>query len=98
MSSVLVARVWAEAKAAVRITNRKQNVRRISRLLGSHPTAGFEASQCDTFLSSRQGEGAMAKTGRNDLCPCGSGKKYKKCHELQERAGVAKGRVLMIVV
>ena len=22
----------------------------------------------------------MAKVGRNDLCPCGSGKKYKKCH------------------
>jgi uncharacterized protein YecA (UPF0149 family) len=20
------------------------------------------------------------KLGRNDLCPCGSGKKYKKCH------------------
>ena len=20
------------------------------------------------------------KIGRNDLCPCGSGKKYKKCH------------------
>jgi len=20
-----------------------------------------------------------AKIGRNDLCPCGSGKKYKKC-------------------
>ena len=20
-----------------------------------------------------------AKVGRNDLCPCGSGKKYKKC-------------------
>jgi len=23
---------------------------------------------------------ADAKVGRNDLCPCGSGKKYKKCH------------------
>ena len=23
---------------------------------------------------------ADAKIGRNDLCPCGSGKKYKKCH------------------
>jgi preprotein translocase subunit SecA len=23
---------------------------------------------------------AMAKVGRNDTCPCGSGKKYKKCH------------------
>lgn len=22
----------------------------------------------------------VAKVGRNDLCPCGSGKKYKKCH------------------
>nr|WP_176054244.1 SEC-C domain-containing protein [Paraburkholderia caribensis] len=22
----------------------------------------------------------MAKVGRNDLCPCGSGKKFKKCH------------------
>lgn len=21
-----------------------------------------------------------AKTGRNDPCPCGSGKKYKNCH------------------
>jgi preprotein translocase subunit SecA len=24
--------------------------------------------------------GAPEKVGRNDLCPCGSGKKYKKCH------------------
>jgi len=23
---------------------------------------------------------ASAKVGRNDPCPCGSGKKYKKCH------------------
>jgi len=23
----------------------------------------------------------IAKIGRNDLCPCGSGKKYKECHE-----------------
>lgn len=24
------------------------------------------------------------KVGRNDPCPCGSGKKYKKCCELKE--------------
>ena len=23
---------------------------------------------------------ADAKVGRNDICPCGSGKKFKKCH------------------
>ena len=28
----------------------------------------------------------MAKTGRNELCPCGSGKKYKRCHG-SNRAG-----------
>lgn len=28
----------------------------------------------------------MAKVGRNDPCPCGSGKKYKQCHEAADRA------------
>jgi hypothetical protein len=27
-----------------------------------------------------------AKVGRNDPCPCGSGKKYKKCHEAKDAA------------
>ena len=40
----------------------------------------------------------MAKTGRNDLCPCGSGKKYKKCHEAGERGSTSQGRMLMILV
>ena len=35
----------------------------------------------------------MDKTGRNDPCPCGSGKKYKKCclptHEADERQRAA---------
>jgi uncharacterized protein YecA (UPF0149 family) len=28
-----------------------------------------------------------AKVGRNDPCPCGSGKKYKKCHGAQVTVG-----------
>jgi tetratricopeptide (TPR) repeat protein len=36
---------------------------------------------------------AMAKPGRNDPCPCGSGKKYKRCclanHEQAERTALA---------
>lgn len=31
-------------------------------------------------------EQAFARTGRNDPCPCGSGKKYKKCHLPKRRA------------
>jgi hypothetical protein len=32
---------------------------------------------------------AVAKVGRNDPCPCGSGKKYKLCHEAEDRARLA---------
>jgi hypothetical protein len=39
----------------------------------------------------------MAKTGRNDLCSCGSGKKYKKCHGVKT-ASDRTSKVLMIVV
>ena len=28
-------------------------------------------------------KGRVPRVGRNDLCPCGSGKKYKHCHESQ---------------
>ena len=30
--------------------------------------------------SSKPRDGEGKKVGRNDMCPCGSGKKYKKCH------------------
>jgi hypothetical protein len=40
----------------------------------------------------------MARPGRNDPCPCGSGKKYKRCHESREQQGWPSSRVLMLVV
>src|SRR5215212_588656 len=33
--------------------------------------------------------GGMPKVGRNDPCPCGSGKKYKQCHLPIEEAAQA---------
>jgi tetratricopeptide (TPR) repeat protein len=30
----------------------------------------------------------LAATGRNDVCPCGSGKKYKKCHLIGDEAAI----------
>ncbi|MEX1249323.1 MAG: SEC-C metal-binding domain-containing protein, partial [Acidimicrobiia bacterium] len=32
----------------------------------------------------KQQQAVSDKIGRNDPCPCGSGKKYKKCHLLKE--------------
>jgi hypothetical protein len=39
----------------------------------------------------------MAKPGRNDLCPCGSGLKYKKCCEGKQRTG-ANGHMMLLLV
>ena len=39
----------------------------------------------------------MARTGRNDPCPCGSGRKFKKCCE-SKTPSARQSRVLMIVV
>ena len=33
-----------------------------------------------TKVESEEARARLAATGRNDACPCGSGKKYKKCH------------------
>jgi preprotein translocase subunit SecA len=41
----------------------------------------FDAALSGRRAGERQGTiVADAKTGRNEPCPCGSGKKYKKCH------------------
>ena len=34
----------------------------------------------------------MAKIGRNDLCPCNSGKKYKKCCMASDEAAARAAR------
>jgi hypothetical protein len=39
----------------------------------------------------------MDKTGRNDKCPCGSGKKYKQCCATRQTQAWT-GRVMMAVV
>lgn len=38
----------------------------------------------------------MAKTGRNDLCPCGSGQKYKKCCENKVRTDNSRTMLLLV--
>ena len=55
---------------------------------------GAQPAQADRRPGRRDGDGdgearpvrrAEPKVGRNDPCPCGSGKKYKKCHGSADR-------------
>jgi hypothetical protein len=40
----------------------------------------------------------MAKPGRNDLCACGSGKKFKRCHGPKTEGGGRSSTFLTVVV
>lgn len=50
---------------------------------GSDFQSAFERQQFDFVLSA---EGTWSSAGRNDPCPCGSGTKYKRCHEEKVQA------------
>jgi preprotein translocase subunit SecA len=56
----------------------KEFQRKKQRELEAASRSGGDASQPS---QRRTGE----KVGRNDPCPCGSGKKYKKCHGAESR-------------
>ena len=43
-------------------------------------TAGAGAGAATTVSTGQRVVSAEERVGRNDPCPCGSGKKYKKCH------------------
>ena len=43
---------------------------------GIYPSSGLTRKQIEQVTEPVRRE---PKIGRNDLCPCGSGKKYKKC-------------------
>lgn len=51
--------------------------------------SGFEQQQFDFVL---QSDSTWGSVGRNDLCPCGSGVKFKRCHEDKVKAARARNR------
>jgi preprotein translocase subunit SecA len=62
-----------EAALPAEIEAMQRRQRQAARMTLSH---GDPAAQQKVETVRRDGD----KVGRNDPCPCGSGKKYKKCH------------------
>jgi preprotein translocase subunit SecA len=52
------------------------------RLLGPAPGGPAQnvRTNADAAVPAKAANAGGDKVGRNDLCPCGSGKKYKRCH------------------
>jgi preprotein translocase subunit SecA len=86
----LMMRARFTADSAVR---RQSVARNISEGHGSNLGYGGEAQQTSSEGAAAKPARAapaqpvrrdMTKVGRNDPCPCGSGKKYKNCHGQQD--------------
>jgi SWIM/SEC-C metal-binding protein len=48
-------------------------------IVGIEPDKSEDITDIERAISAREPSRAAPKIGRNDPCPCGSGKKFKKC-------------------
>ena len=74
-----------EEIAALEAQERAQQQVRARQMQFQHADAGGlgadeEAAQAQAAQFAAKQQPAMPKVGRNDPCPCGSGKKFKHCH------------------
>ena len=58
----------------------EERAERISNVTYTAPNESGEAESTLDESTASQPQGSMPRVGRNDPCPCGSGKKYKQCH------------------
>ena len=58
------------------------HIDRPMRIMAAELQAGHPAANIMTHLAKEEAElwSRLARTGRNDPCPCGSGRKFKHCH------------------
>jgi uncharacterized protein YecA (UPF0149 family) len=68
--------------SAEKVKKRQQAVRTLQAQTAAARRSSRQ-NEAQGVPSSRGSAQAVDKAGRNDPCPCGSGKKYKKCHGKQ---------------
>jgi preprotein translocase subunit SecA len=59
---------------------RQQAVEQLAKAQATHDETTAVADSSDQEMSDRPMPAVSHKVGRNEPCPCGSGKKYKQCH------------------
>ena len=75
------------ARAAAQTQGDQQDTaivtRRLADLLATVPDRDSDAREAAAIaaraLAAERGQRVVSKTGRNDPCPCGSARKFKKC-------------------
>ncbi len=74
--SEFIFKMQVSAAPTRRVPPRRSSAQR--RRQPRRPAEGSSSTSAE--FASQQAMGNIPKVGRNERCPCGSGKKYKKCH------------------
>ncbi|HEY8905898.1 MAG TPA: preprotein translocase subunit SecA [Rhodoferax sp.] len=74
---LMTVRVQTNDEAAQAAADLEARAERVTNVTYTAPT---ETGDVETIVDSRTVPQAVPRVGRNDPCPCGSGKKYKQCH------------------
>ncbi|WP_425257862.1 preprotein translocase subunit SecA [Rubrivivax sp. RP6-9] len=75
---LMTVRIQSQDQAAQAAEAIEQQASQLSNVTYTHPNEDGSVSQ-DADPATQPG-GGLPRVGRNDPCPCGSGKKYKACH------------------
>ncbi len=74
---LMTVRIQSQEQAAAAAQALEQQASQVSNVTYTHPNEdGSVTQELDAATAAK----VVAKVGRNDPCPCGSGKKYKLCH------------------
>jgi preprotein translocase subunit SecA len=74
---LMTVRIQTQEQVAQAAEALEEKAAHVSNVTYTHPNEdGSVSEEADPATQAE----AMARVGRNDPCPCGSGKKYKLCH------------------
>ena len=74
---LMTVRVQSQEEAAQAAAAMEDRAERVSNVTYSAPS---ETGEVETTVDAATVAQEVPRVGRNDPCPCGSGKKYKQCH------------------
>ena len=77
---LLTVRVQTQEQAAQAAQAIEQSAEQVGNVQYTHPNEDGSVSEESAPLNLGAGAPGMPRVGRNDPCPCGSGKRFKECH------------------
>jgi preprotein translocase subunit SecA len=81
---LMTVRIQTQEEAAQAAEAIEEKAEAISNVTYTHPnedgSVSQEVDESTAGLKRAMPDGSVPRVGRNDPCPCGSGKKYKHCH------------------